>query len=133
MVVSVINLTIGGLMTLVGLAILVSNLLSRLRCRVKTTATVKGLKAEPVKTRNGKQYVYRPKFSYKVNGKEYEGEAPFRSEDPKKYRKGDRFEIAYNPNNPGELCFRGKQSMMAKGLALFIGGAVFLLIYFLKG
>ena len=131
--VSVINLTLGGLMTLVGAAILVSNLLSRLRCRVKTSATVRNLKAEPVNTRNGKQYVYRPRIVYKVNGKEYEGEAPFRSNDPRKYRKGDKFPIAYNPNNPAELCFRGKQSMMAMGLVLFIGGTVFLLIYFLKG
>ena len=131
--VSVINLTLGGLMTLIGAAILLSYLLSRLRCTVNTTATVKSLKAEEVKSRRGKQYVYRPKFVYKVNGVEYEGLAPFRANDSKKYRKGDKFSIAYNPKKPGEICFRGKQSMNAVGLGLFAAGAVFLLIYFIKG
>lgn len=133
MVVSVINLTLGGLMTVIGAAMLLSNLLSRVRCRVKITATVKSLKAEEIKSRKGKQYAYRPKYVYKVNGVEYEGIAPFRAADPKKYRKGDRFPIAYNPQKPGEICFLGKQSMNAVGAALFAGGAVFLLIYFLRG
>ena len=131
--VSVINLTLGGLMTLLGLAILVSYLFSRIRCTVSTTATVKTLKAEPVKARNGKQYVYRPKFVYKVQGIEYEGVAPFRSNDPKKYRKGDRFSIAYNPKHPGEICFRGKQSIAPFGLGFFAAGGIFLLIYFIRG
>ena len=131
--VSVINLTLGGLMTLIGAAILISNLFSRIRYTVSTNATVKSLKAEEVKSRKGKQYAYRPKFVYKVNGVEYEGLAPFRANDAKKYRKGDRFSIAYNPKKPSEICFRGKQSLTPFGLALFAAGAVFLLIYILRG
>ena len=133
MVVSVINLTLGGLMVLIGAAIIISNLLSRLRCKEKTTATVKSLKAEAIKARRGKQYVYHPKFVYKVKGMEYEGLAPFRSTDPKKYRKGDRFSIGYNPKNPGEFCFLGKQSLTPVGAGLLAAGGVFLLIYFLRG
>lgn len=131
--ISVINLILGGLMVIIGAAIVISNLLSRIRCTVKTDAIVKSLKAEAVKVRDGKQYAYRPKFTYKVNGVEYAGDAPFRAKDSKKYRKGDKLSIAYNPKNPGEFCFVGKQGLMPLGLGLFGAGAVFLLLYYFLG
>lgn len=128
--VSVINLILGSLMALLGLAIIVSNLLPRVRCKVPAVATVKALKAETVKVRNTKQMVYSPKYTYKVNGREYEGVAPFRARDSKKYRKGDKLQIAYNPKDPAEICFRGKHSTLLSGVLLFAAGAVFLIIYY---
>ncbi len=131
--VSIINLTLGGIMALLGLAVIVSNLYPRLRCKVAATATVKSLVQEAVTVRRTKQFVFHPKYVYKVKGREYEGVAPFRVRDPKKYRKGDKLLIAYNPNDPAEICFRGKDSTIRTGLLLFAGGAIFLITFYFFG
>lgn len=124
-------LVFGIICALIGIVVLAVKLRLRIRCSRRTDAVIINLQADYTMLRGTKVYTYCPEFSYTVDGKEYQGIAPFSTSKKDKYRIGDPLPVYINPADPEDYDFRGKPGLVIAGVLLLGVGLLFVILNFM--
>ena len=118
-------LTVGVMLTGIGLLLITAKVLTYIRCTVPINATVVKPEKEYTYFRGVKHTHYRPVVRYVVDGKSYTEKAYFRTYRKTKYPIGSETEICYNPKSPEKMRFVGHLFPLPIGLVfLFIGSVL---------
>lgn len=113
-----------------GLLICFLKALSLRKCRTRVEAEITSVKVQSIPLRGSKVYTYSPVITYKVDGRTFNGTAPFSSAKKEKYAVGGVLPILVNPSNPGEFRFEGRVgTLFAGGIILAIGLLFFILSF----
>lgn len=115
---------------MIGLLLLAIKIYIIASCRDKVNATITSIKKDKTIVRGSTVYMYIPKFSYSVNGKDYKGTASFSTFSKEKYKEGDTLPIYVSHSNPGNYRFKGRYGMFIWGLLFSSIGLLFMVLYF---
>lgn len=113
-----------------GIVLIVAFIITRIKCSESAVASVSRIEKSDLYVRGSKTHRYRPVYSYAVNDKKYECEAPFDTSSAKKYAEGDNAIIFYNPKKPETICFKGRIVPVLWGILFLFIGLFFSVLYF---
>ena len=121
-----------GIVTgLLGLLLLYVHIRLVFICQEEIQAVITSIKVETTRLRGAVYHYYRPKFSYTIDGKTYEGEAPFSSFRKDKYQPYEYLTIYVNKEEPEIRRFPGRIGMFVTGLIFFALGSLFVVLFFI--
>ena len=123
-------IVVGIIISVIGLLLVVSFVISRSRCRTRIEATVTGLDEKSMKLRGRTVRDITPVFTYTVDGKDYTYKAEMSTTNRRRFSVGQKETVFINEKHPSEARFGSNVGFLLFGLVLtFVGAAVIILSF----
>lgn len=118
----------GIIMAVVGALCVTAFILSKVKCTVRTEATVSKIHEKKMvhRGRTTKQYI--PVFSYEADGKTYTEEGDVETGNSERFTVGQKEFIFINPKNPKEFRYGNNVGILLFGMAFLLIGAFFIVL-----
>ena len=124
-------LTVGIVLSVIGVLMLASVLVSRIKCKTAVEAVVSRVAVKKSYLR-GKTYKFStPVFTYIYNNKKYTQKANISTLKTGKYSVGDTFTVYIDPKKPDKIRFGGNFGIIICGALLLTAGLILTVCYFL--
>ena len=124
-------LTVGIVLSFIGVLMLASFLISRIKCKTAVEAVVSRVIVKKSYLR-GKTYKHStPVFTYTFNNKKYTQKANISTLKVGKYTVGDTFTVRIDPKNPSAMRFGANVGIVAVGALFLAAGLILTVCYFL--
>lgn len=124
-------LIVGIVLSVIGVLVLASVLVSRIKCKTAVEAVVSRVSVKKSYLR-GKTYKFStPVFTYIYNNKKYTQKANISTLKTGKYSVGDTFTVYIDPKNPAAMRFGANSGVIVCGALLLTAGLILTVCYFL--
>lgn len=124
-------LVIGIILALLGLLLLIAFVLSNVRCKKATEATVVKLVDKKQYVRGRTVHLITPVFGYSVDSKEYTVKADFSVSSEKKFYVGKKVTVYLDPKHPEAVRYGHYVGYGLAGLILLALGAFVIVLCFM--
>lgn len=119
---------IGITLTMLGILLLISFLLSRIKCKTVTEAIVCKIIVKKRYFRGRTIKEYTPVFEYSVNGKKYTYKADSSTRNSNKFFKGQTLNIYIDPKQPDAARYGSNAVYCIAGIIFAAAGMFFLIL-----
>ena len=126
-----VMIIIGIIIAVFGLLLIVSFMISRIKCRTETKAVIVKI-IEKKSYHRGRTIIdCTPVFTYTVNGKEYTSKAESSTSNPKKYFVGQEVIVFTDANDPGVVRFGSNTGFGVAGAVIALLGIFVIVLCFM--
>lgn len=122
---------VGIVLTLIGILLIISFLMSRIRCTAPIEATVAELSEKKRFFRGRTITDYTPVFEYNVEGEKYSHKADSSTTQKGKFFKGQKVTVFIDPKHPEKARYGSNTGFCAAGIVFAAAGIFVLALWFM--
>lgn len=121
-------IVLGIVLSLIGVLMIVSLAMSKIKCRTAIEATVSKITEKSTTLRGSTIKSYSPVFTYSFGGRQYTAKSDVSTRNPDKYTVGQKLTVFTDEAHPENVRYGSNVGILFGGLVFALLGALFIVL-----